>query len=280
MAIRGVEVERRGEVGWIILNDYQETTENALNNPDEEFEHHSRGIARALDELRWDQSVRVIVMTGKNDGEFYRVCRGEHYDVEAYRKRLNPLNSPHMGNSPGGPHINAMHILAIIEKPVIARLNGDAIGLGQAMLWGCDMIVAREDAVIADVHTGQRDVIDSAGEVRGFPWAVTPGDGAMSFAPLYMTPTKLKEYMFLSRAWTAKQLADMNIVNYAVPADQLDTQLDEIIEKLLARPATVLARTKKVINKRMVEQWNMTQDLASAYEILDFYGHAVNGDMD
>lgn len=279
MAIRGVEIERRGEVGWIILNDYQETTERAIDNPDEEFEHHSRGIALALDELRWDRSVRVIVMTGRNDGEFYRVCRGDHYDVPENRKRLNPLESPHMGSAPGGAHLNALQLLAIIEKPVIARMNGDAIGLGQAMLWGCDMIVAREDAVVSDVHTGQRDVIDSAGEVRGFPWAVTPGDGAMSFAPLYMPPTKLKEYMFLSRVWTAKQLAEMNIINYAVPAEKLDETLDEVIEKLLARPATVLARTKKVINKRMVEQWNLTQDLASAYEILDFYEHALKGEM-
>jgi len=275
MAVRGVETEVRDRVGWIYLNDYQETAEAGLKDPD--FEHHAVGFPRALEEFDADPDVHVIVVTGRNDGEFYRVCRGEHYDVPENRSRLNPIKRANMGFA---GRRSAQQVLATMQKPVIARLNGDAIGLGQAFIWGCDLIVAREDAVIADVHTGQQDVVDSAGEVRGFPRAVTPGDGAMAFAPLYMTPTKLKEYMFLSRTWSAKQLAEMNIINYAVPADQLDVVLDEILEKLLARPLAVLAHTKRVCNKRMVEQWNMTQDLASAYELLDFYGHAASGRMD
>ena len=86
--------------------------------------------------------------------------------------------------------------------------------------------------------------------------------------------------MFLSRAWTARQLADMNIINYAVPADQLDEVLDEILEKLVARPAAVLAHTKRVCNKHLIEHWNLAQDLASAYEMTDFWEHAARGEMD
>jgi enoyl-CoA hydratase len=277
MTVRGVDVERRGEIGWIILNDYQETAEASLSDPD--YLHPSPGMALALTELDYDPAIRVIVLTGRNDGEFYRVCRLPHYEDSGNRSRLNPIQrSSHGGRIASSP--TPLQVMAFMQKPVIARLNGDAIGLGQAFLWGCDMIVAREDAVIADVHTGQGDVVDSAGEVRGFPWAVTPGDGAMSFAPKYMPPTKFKEYMFLSRAWTARQLADMNIINYAVPADQLDEVLNEILEKLVARPASVLAHTKRVCNKHLVEQWNLAQDLASAYEMADFWGHAKNGEMD
>ena len=74
----------------------------------------------------------------------------------------------------------------------------------------------------------------------GFPMAITPGDGAMAFFPLFLPPTKLKEYMFLSRAWTAKELAEMNIVNYAVPAAELDAVFNDIMARLSARPASVL----------------------------------------
>ncbi|HVX21386.1 MAG TPA: enoyl-CoA hydratase/isomerase family protein [Acidimicrobiales bacterium] len=273
MTVLGLEVERRGPVAWVILNDYQEGAEASLDDPD--YLHPSPGMASTLLQLEADPAVRVVVVTGRNDGEFYRVCRRPHYDDRRNAGRLNPLNRP------AGPGVrpSAMQVMALMGTPVIARMNGDAIGLGQAFLWGCDMIVAREDAVVADVHTGQGDVVDSAGEVRGFPWAVTPGDGAMSFAPRFLTPTKLKEYMFLSRTWTARQLADMHVINYAVPADQLDAVLDDIVAKLLARPAAVLAHTKRVCNKHLIEQWNLSQDLATAHELLDFWNHAANGEM-
>jgi enoyl-CoA hydratase len=277
MPVKGVEVERRGEVGWIILNDYQETVEAGFKDP-EGFVPTPVGIPLALNEFRYDDKVRVIVITGKNDGAFYRVSRRTHYDVQLHADRLNPVVSAHMRKT-SAARLDMMEILALIEKPVIARLNGDAIGLGQALLWGCDMVVAWEGAVVADVHTGQGDVIDSDGEVRGFPWAVTPGDGAMSNLPLSMTPVKLKEFLMLSRTWGAKELTDMNLFNYCVPMDQLDVVLDEIVEKLLARPSYVLAHTKKVINKRAVEQWNRAQDLASAYEMLNFWAHGSAGEM-
>lgn len=108
---------------------------------------------------------------------------------------------------------------------------------------------------------------------------MTPGDGALAFLPLYMTPTKLKEYMFVSRAWTARQLADMNIVNCAVPADQLDVALDELVGKLLSRPAHVLAHTKRVCNKAMIQQWQLPQDLAVSDELQDWWINGASGRM-
>lgn len=276
MAVRGADTEVRGPVGWIVLNDYQEAAEASLHDPD--YLHTVAAVAAGLAEHRDDPAVRVIVITGRNDGEFYRVCRGEHYDDRGNRSRLNPVRSPHSDGFVWPSH--TMQLLATVEKPVIARVNGDAIGLGAAFLWGCDLIVADEDAIISDVHLGQRDVVDTDGDVRGFPWAVTPGDGAVSFAPLYMPPTKAKEFFLLSRVWTFRQLADMNIVNFAVPRDRLDAVVDDLVDKLLARPATVLARAKRVLNKRMIEHWNLVQDLAIAYEQLDFFEHAAAGRMD
>ena len=79
--------------------------------------------------------------------------------------------------------------------------------------------------------------------------------------------------MFLSRAWTAKELAEMNVVNYAVPATQLDAVFDDIMARLSARPASVLAHTKRVCNKHVIHQANLARDLSGAYEILDLWQH-------
>jgi enoyl-CoA hydratase/carnithine racemase len=168
-----------------------------------------------------------------------------------------------------------------MEKPVIGRLNGDAIGFGQSLVWGCDLLVAMENAVISDSHMAQGEVTDSNGEKRGFPTAVTPGDGAMAFMPMFMPPTKLKEYQLFSRAWTAKQLADMNIVNYTAKThEELDAKVDELVRELLERPQHALVRTKKLLNKALINMWNLNQDLSSAYEGLDFWEHTADGHME
>jgi enoyl-CoA hydratase len=276
----GAYTEKRGEVGWIVMRDYDLTSNQSLTA--KHYTHVISAVGQALHDFRHDPEVRVIVLTGENDGEFYRVARGYRYDDKGNRDRLNPIKRGGSGQFVSGLTAgpNPLEVLALLEKPVVARVNGDAIGAGQAFFWGCDIIVAREDAIISDVHTGMQDVVDSAGEVRGFPWAVTPGDGAQSFVALSMPPTKLKEYLFLSPVWSMKKLEEMNIVNYAVPADELDAKVDEIVSALLKRPAYVLAHAKRVVQKRLINNWNLHQDLALAYEHLDFFTHAAAGDMD
>jgi enoyl-CoA hydratase len=277
--VTGAYTEKRGEVGWIIMREYDQTSNASLTA--KTYVHVMAAVGQALHDFRYDPEVRVIVLSGENDGEFYRVARAHRYDDVGNRDRLNPIKRAGSGGIAGlAGAPNALELLALIEKPVVARVNGDAIGLGQAFFWGCDIIIARDDAVIADVHTGIQEVIDSAGEARGFPWAVTPGDGAQSFVALSMPPTKLKEYLFLSPVWTMKKLEEMNIVNYAVPPDQLDAKVDEIVEALLKRPPYVLAHAKRVVQKRLINNWNLHQDLALAYEHLDFFTHAATGEMD
>jgi enoyl-CoA hydratase len=283
VTVRGVEIERRNEVGWILINDYQATVEAGASDPD--FIGVHEGIGLALDELRWDNSIRVVVLTGKNDGEFYRFSRRSHWDNPEFRDRLNPLKPrPSAPSAPTAPaptsqrRPDAHEMLMLIEKPVIARVNGDAIGFGSSLIWGCDFIIGVEDARIAWGHTGLGEIIDSNGEQRGFPWTMTPSYGMVSL--LYMPPAKAKEFLILSKVYTARQLADMNAFNVAVPAEDLDATVDEFVTALLRRPAAVIARTKKLCNKQMVAIYNAEEDLAGAYTTLDLYQQAQAGFME
>jgi hypothetical protein len=63
----------------------------------------------------------------------------------------------------------------------------------------------------------------------------------------------------------------MNIVNYAVPMDQLDPVLDDLIGRLLKRPPRTLARTKRGVNKMLVNQVNLAYDALAWSEALDFF---------
>lgn len=279
MALVAAETERRGKVGWIRIKPVQDTIEASIGESDYTEVHIA--IALGLEQFRNDSTTRVIVITGQRDGEFHVAPRPEHYDVKAHVDRLNPVRRvDKMPAKPSRGVARAIEALALCEIPVIARLNGDAIGFGQSVMFGCDIIIAREDAVISDVHLGQGDVIDHQGERRGFPWGVVPGDGVLTFLPFYMSPAIMKEYLFLSRAFTAAQLAAMNMINYAVPLADLDAKVDEIVDQLLARPSFALARTKRACNKHIVAQMNLACDLAHESEMRDFVDHARLGGMD
>jgi enoyl-CoA hydratase len=62
----------------------------------------------------------------------------------------------------------------------------------------------------------------------------------------------------------------MNVINYAVPADQLDAKVDELVQALLRRSAFALAWTKRTCNRGLVDHLNMTLDAAAAYEMVNF----------
>ena len=64
--------------------------------------------------------------------------------------------------------------LALMDKPVIAKVNGHASSNGQSILFGCDLIVAWEDAIITDNHLGLEEVTDHDGVPHGYPFAMTP----------------------------------------------------------------------------------------------------------
>ena len=79
------------------------------------------------------------------------------------------------------------------------------------------------------------------------------------------------EYLLLARPFTAKELAAMGVINYAVPRDQLDAKTKEIAGRLLKRNAYALAYNKRVLNKQALAQFNLVHDAALGYEFLNFY---------
>jgi enoyl-CoA hydratase/carnithine racemase len=268
MAIKAIEVERDGQVATIKIQPFERTQSEGSKQPG--FVDVHTAIAEALETFRWDDTIRIIVITGAEDGEFYWAPGPGYYDQQRL-DMMNPINrrSGRWSHEQGASRIT--EILALIEKPVIARLNGHASSNGQSILFGCDLIVAWEDAIVTENHLGLGTVTDHDGVPHGYPFPMTPGDGAGALVPLYMPPTKAKEYLFLSPKYTAKELAAMNIVNYAVPMEQLDEVLNDLVQKLLARPARTLARTKRGVNKMMVQQVNLTYDALGYSEFLDFF---------
>ena len=219
-------------------------------------------IGVALGNLRDNQDVRVVILTGAKDGEFMVAPRTDVYEEPA---ALGGHNDPKGSWKVFNGIIRAHQTLTEMEKPVIARVNGDAVGFGQSLMLGCDIIVAREDARIADMHMAMGDVAP-----YGPPFAIVPGDGAASLIPLYMSPPLAKEYLMLGKEYTASELAEMHMINYAVPMEEIDLVVDRLVDKLLKKPPLALAWTKRTVNRYIADQHNRTLDAGAAYEMVNF----------
>src|SRR3954469_20550844 len=268
MTFTAIDLERKGSVATIKIKPFEKTQAEGSKHKD--FVDVHAAIAIALAEFRWDDSVRIVVVTGAEDGEFYW-APGPGYYTEERLHYMNPANRPAGKWSIGQGAARITETLALIEKPVISKVNGHASSNGQSIIFGSDLIVAWEDAIITENHLGLEEVTDPDGVPHGYPFGMTPGDGAGALVPLFMPPTKAKEYLFLSPGYTAKELAEMNIVNYALPMDKLDEKTDDLIERLLRRPARTLARTKRGVNKMLIQQWNLAYDALAWSEGLDFW---------
>jgi enoyl-CoA hydratase len=224
-----------------------------------------------FNQLRLDNSVRVVMMSGVRDGEFWvpvpPAADGGAGHMRQNSKRLWKASTA----------IVRLHqTMAELDRPIVAKVNGDALALGSSIMFSCDLIVAREDARIADTHLGM-------GEVEPYRSSMTvgvlPGDGGASLLPLVMSPYKAKEYLMLAREYTGADLAQMGIINAAVPAERLDDEAERLVAALLRRPAFALAWTKRVANKHVVDQLNHTLDPAIAYELVNMYEVMVEGEQ-
>jgi enoyl-CoA hydratase len=221
-------------------------------------------MGQVMSELRNDDEIHLVVLTGAEDGEFVVPPTTEMYRSAGQSDRLDSDRSEWLR---GTGIIRTHQAMAEMEKPIIARVNGDAFGFGSSLMLNCDLIVAREDARISDMHLGLGELMPTWGDQPVGPhFNMYPGDGGLSLVPLYMTPARAKEYLFLATPYTAREMADLGWINYAVTAGELDATVDELAERLLRRAPDVLAYTKRVANRELVTHLNRTLDAGVAYE--------------
>src|SRR5215218_7069585 len=150
----------------------------------------------AFSDAGWDKTIGVIVLGGAGDRAF---CTGG--DQSAH-------DGSYDGRGTIGMPIEQLHnVMREIPKPVIARVQGYAIGGGNVLATLCDLTIASEKAVF--------------GQVGPKVGSVDPGFGTAYLARL-VGEKRAREIWYLCRRYTAKEAYDMGMVNAVVPADKLD----------------------------------------------------------
>jgi enoyl-CoA hydratase len=139
------------------------------------------------------------------------------------------------------------------DKPVICRLNGDAIGLGATIALFCDIIIAADDARIGDPH------------VRvGY----AAGDGGAVIWPQLIGYARAKQYLLTGDLIGAKEAQQIGLINFAVPRKELDATVDKWASRL-ARGATLATRwTKATINVSLKQIASAVIEPGLVYEAL------------
>jgi len=218
-------------------------------------------LGEVFSDLRGEDTIRVVVITGEHDGIFSVGPTTAQYRVGM----ANPgsLTDPRRLWRTFTGLVRCHEAMAALEKPIIARVNGDVLGFGPAVMFGCDLIIARSDARVGDTHLALGEL-----EPYGAPFGIVPGDGGMALAPLFFSPPVVKEYLMLRRTFTGEELAAMHLINRAVAAEALDATVADFVQRLLRRPAYALAWTKRVVNRQVVQQLNRTLDAGAAFEIV------------
>lgn len=224
-------------------------------------------LATILSELQLDNTVRVVVVRGADDTSFLA-------PAPAGPGRRGPVyRSPSWLWQISTGIVRTHKLLAELDKPVVAVVTGDAIGIGASLLFASDMVVAREDVRVADVHLGM-------GETEPYHWTtgVVPGDGTGSLMPLFLSPMLAKEFLMLARPFTATQLVALGAINYAVPAAEVEPRVTSVVDGLLRRPAYALAWTKRLANQMVVDQLNRTLDAGVAFELINMLQYVAEGE--
>jgi enoyl-CoA hydratase len=142
-----------------------------------------------------------------------------------------------------------------VEIPIVAALNGPAIGLGASIALLSDMIFMAENATIADPH------------VRV---GIVAGDGGVAIWPLAVGPARAKQYLLTGDPLTATEAERIGLINKVVPAEQLQAEALAFAERLAAGAPLAIRYTKLAVNKLVKDALNIAFDTSMAYEIVTF----------
>lgn len=198
-----------------------------LNNPEAlnaiDAQMHAE-LSHIFYEVSLDDSVEVIVLTG--EGRAF--CAGG--DLEWLEGAIDePFGWQRIATE--GRRI----VMSMLEarQPIVAKVNGAAIGLGATLVLASDVSFAVDTARIGDPH------------VRvGF----TAGDGGSLLWPYLIGYARAREFLFTGELIAAPRAAEMGLINHSVPADELDARVEEFARGLAEGPIRAIQWTKLAIN--------------------------------
>jgi 2-(1,2-epoxy-1,2-dihydrophenyl)acetyl-CoA isomerase len=228
--------EQTGGAGRLTLN-----RPDSLNAWTPQFGHE---LKQVLDGEAADPSVRAILVTGAgrgfSSGADLKAGFEPHPDDGRpdVRKELDDVYHP---------IITAVREL---PKPLVAAVNGPAVGIGASLAFACDLILAAESAYfgLAFVNIG-----------------LMPDGGSTLFVPAAVGKARAFQMALLGERVSAQQALDWGLINQVHPDDKLLDEATALVEKMAAGPTRSYASSKRALNNmlypKMKEQLDLEAEL-------------------
>lgn len=205
-----------------------------------------RELERIFPEIGRDPDANVVILTGRGK------CFSAGGDIKQMQKSVDDR----------ARWIEAMaeakrilEGLLALDRPIIAKVNGHAIGLGATLALFCDITVADVSAKIADPHVKV---------------GLVAGDGGAIIWPALIGYARAKKYLFTGEAITGREAAEIGLISEAVESDALDARVDAIAAEINAGAAQAIRLTKRSVNLGLRAQVDALLDAHLGFETMSY----------
>jgi enoyl-CoA hydratase len=215
---------------------------SALNVVDEALHHD---LTQLFADLRRERDARAVLLTGQGrafsaGGDFaWFPSLQDPARMEALRQDAKRL----------------VWDLVDVELPIVAAVNGPAMGLGASIALLCDVIFMADTATIGDPHVKV---------------GIVAGDGGAAIWPLLVGPARAKQYLLTGDPLSAAEAERIGLVNRVVPAADLEREAMAFAARLAAGAPLAVRYTKLAVNKLVKDALNVAFDASTALELVTF----------
>jgi len=237
-----LQIERHGPVVVARMN--RPSTRNALTDPD-----HMQEFVDLCGRLRRDAEAKVLVLTG-NGSAF---CAGGNVKDMQSRGGIFAGSPYEVRNSYRDSIQRIPLALYELDLPVIAAVNGAAIGAGLDLACMCDLRIAADTAIFAEsfVKVG-----------------IVPGDGGAWLLPRVIGLPKASLMAFTGDTIDAAKALAWGLVHDVVPAASLEAEAMALATRIAANPAHALRLTKRLLREGQHMRLDSLLEMSAAYQAL------------
>jgi len=189
-----------------------------------------------------DEDCRAVVLTGAgrafSAGGSYEDFEGRRVDLDRRQRSLDLA-------------LQLARDMIDVRVPVVAAVNGPAVGLGCTVVTLCDIVFIADDTFLADPHVSV---------------ALVAGDGGALSWPAHTSLLRAKQYLLTGDRIPATVAVELGLANFAVPAERLLDDALAFAHRLAAQPPQAVQETKRLLNQHLRANAERTLELGLAME--------------